>query len=103
MTDPRKPTSFKLNADEQRDLAYLSLVSHQNGSEVVRQLIELMATTVQGMARYKDPDATGDPDLMMNGSDRYLVTMDEQRAWTWLVTGIEKIRDHGRTWWAVPL
>lgn len=103
MTAPRKATSFKLSAIEQRQLAYLSLVSHHNESETVRNLIDLMASTIRSMAIQRDPDLATDPELALNGGPRLLISADEQRAWTWLVTGLEKIRDDGRTWWATPL
>ncbi|MHB1939046.1 MAG: hypothetical protein ACYCOR_21125 [Acidobacteriaceae bacterium] len=102
MTEPRKTTSIKLNAEELQELEYLAMVSHTTNGEVIRTLIELMASTIRSMAIQRDPDLA-DPALALNGGPRLLISADEQKAWTWLVTGLEKIRDHGRTWWAVPL
>ncbi|MHB1488756.1 MAG: hypothetical protein ACYCZM_14645 [Acidimicrobiales bacterium] len=103
MTEPRKTTSFKLNAEELQKLEYLAMVSHSTNGEVIRTLVQVMASTVRSMAIQRDPELARDTDLVLNGGKRLLISRDEQQAWTWLVTGLETIRDHGRTWWAGPL
>ncbi|MHB1610074.1 MAG: hypothetical protein ACYCOU_01085 [Sulfobacillus sp.] len=103
MTEARKTTSVKLNVEELQKLEYLAMVSHATNGEVLRTLIELMASTIRSMAIQHNPELARDTELVLNGGKRLLISRDEQQAWTWLVTGIETIRDHGRTWWAGPL